>query len=612
MSESLSISLRGVSKMYKVFPRRLDQALDAFRLAWLMPWRRAKPREFWALRDIDLELPKGRRLGIIGRNGAGKSTLLKLISGHISHTEGQVSVEGQVQALLETGAGFHPEFTGYENIRSALTYQGLNEEAIEEAIQDISEFTELGEFLGQPFKTYSSGMQARLTFATATVLRPEILIIDEILGAGDAYFFNKSQERMSRLVEKSGASILIVSHALEQIIRFCEEAIWIERGRIVKRGPSIEVVDSYQRFILMLDDRRLKAKNQKARLARFSPAQNDLYGDSLLLTFIFSGGKDAGCDLAAIKLFKDDKIEDILQVGDAQDSNVTHTAFVELQGSSWSAALRTEEGYCRRLEVQPGADKEVVAYAFFHSYCRFEGDYEIVIRYRSTGLSTLSLTVSRNGVVIRDKVSIPATEESAWSEWKLPLAGLHFDEQIGQDQKRAEGDITSTTLAIRSGKEEKEVIRWPSEGSLIMEKVMITGKDGGEQAVFSVGELLTLRIAFRAQRSGHFNLLPTATLYRRDGVFISNFVGPVFPMDLDFAERRDVQLRLNPLNLGNGYFVFSAALFEKTVTKESRYDLIARGYEFQVVGNGPLFSESVFQHPGEWIQGRVNPFEEPT
>ena len=185
MSEKKTmLRLEGVGKMYKMYSKRLDSYLDAANLGWLLPWRRLDYDEFWALRDVDLEVDSGTRLGIIGRNGAGKTTLLKLLTQNVAPTEGTIEVKGQVQALLEAGAGFHPEFTGYENIRASLTYQGMAPDQIEEAIKDIQTFTELGQFLAQPFKTYSAGMKSRLTFATATVLNPDILIVDEILGAG--------------------------------------------------------------------------------------------------------------------------------------------------------------------------------------------------------------------------------------------------------------------------------------------------------------------------------------------------------------------------------------------------------------------------------------------
>src|SRR4029077_3995688 len=175
MSEHTVIRLAGVGKMYKIFPSRVDHFVVALGLSRLMPWRRIEPHEFWALRNIDFELKAGKRLGIIGRNGAGKSTLLKLITGNLAPTEGHVTVVGDIQALLEAGAGFHPEFTGYENVHAALTYQGLNRAEIAKATEDIAEFTELGDFLGQPYKTYSTGMMARLVFAVATSVRPKLL-----------------------------------------------------------------------------------------------------------------------------------------------------------------------------------------------------------------------------------------------------------------------------------------------------------------------------------------------------------------------------------------------------------------------------------------------------
>src|SRR5579864_3487501 len=194
MSDAV-VRFSDVGKMYKIFPSRRDNLLEVLGLRRLIGDRGSRYQEFWALRGIDFELRRGERLGIIGRNGAGKSTLLRLVTGNIPPSEGDVGVNGDVQALLEIGGGLHPEFTGRENIRAALGFMGLGPAEIDEATIDIAEFTELGRFLDQPFKTYSVGMQARLSFAIATATTPEILIVDEILGAGDAYFFGRSTER---------------------------------------------------------------------------------------------------------------------------------------------------------------------------------------------------------------------------------------------------------------------------------------------------------------------------------------------------------------------------------------------------------------------------------
>ena len=190
---------------------------------------------------------RGERVGIIGRNGAGKTTLLKLITGNFAPTAGEVTVGGTVQALMATGVGFHSDFTGAENIRASLIYNGLPGAEIEAAFQDIVDFCELGDFLHQPLKTYSLGMRARLQFAAATAIKPDILIIDEVLGAGDAYFAIKSNERLKRLTS-SGCTVLMVTHSMSHVIQLCSRAVWINGGRIVKEGEPRDVVGAYEAY----------------------------------------------------------------------------------------------------------------------------------------------------------------------------------------------------------------------------------------------------------------------------------------------------------------------------------------------------------------------------
>jgi lipopolysaccharide transport system ATP-binding protein len=247
-----AIVLTGIAKVYRLYDSPSEQALDAFGLTRLRFWRKPRYHDRAALDDVSLTLRRGERLGIIGRNGAGKTTLLKLITGNFAPTRGTVVVNGSVQALINIGLGFHPEFTGYENIRASLVYNGLAEAELDTAIADIVDFVELDEYLYQPIKTYSQGMQSRLYFATATAIRPDILIIDEVLGAGDAYFSAKSADRMKRLTS-SGATLLLVSHSMTQILQFCEDAVWIENGRIMLRDKALTVINAYEKFISELE-----------------------------------------------------------------------------------------------------------------------------------------------------------------------------------------------------------------------------------------------------------------------------------------------------------------------------------------------------------------------
>ena len=269
MPDAIAIAFEHISKVYRMYNSIPDQALDVLGLSWLRPWRRNSYTEFPALTEINLKVRKGERIGIVGRNGAGKTTLLKLITGNFAPTSGEVRVNGTVQALMHVGLGFHPEFTGYENIRSALAYSGLSRSDMEAAINDVIDFVELDEFLHQPMKTYSMGMQARLMFAAATAIRPDILIIDEILGAGDAYFSGKSAHRMEKLAY-SGCTLLLVSHSLQQILQFCDKAIWIEKGRIVMEDEALAVVKAYEEFTQRLQyearKRQDEAKKQQQKV----------------------------------------------------------------------------------------------------------------------------------------------------------------------------------------------------------------------------------------------------------------------------------------------------------------------------------------------------------
>ena len=260
-----AIELRDVAKHYRLYPNRLAMLLDVSGVGPALGLRRTHP-EHWALAGISLDVPRGARLGVIGRNGAGKTTLLKLITRNFRPTRGTIAVHGSVQALLSAGLGFHPELTGAQNIRASLVYNGLGVGETERAFRDVVEFAELGEYLQQPLKTYSLGMRSRLAFATATAIKPDILIIDEVMGAGDAYFTSKSAERMTELTS-SGLTLMLVSHVMAQIVQFCDRAIWLEQGEIAMEGETLEVVKSYERFIRELDEARLQRRNAAVSVA---------------------------------------------------------------------------------------------------------------------------------------------------------------------------------------------------------------------------------------------------------------------------------------------------------------------------------------------------------
>ena len=243
------IRARGLGKRYKQYPRPWMRLAE-----WLSGGRYQGHGEMWALREVSFEVAAGEAVGIVGQNGAGKSTLLKLLVGTTQPTEGSFEVEGRVSALLELGMGFHPEFTGERNAVMALQMLGLSEAEAEALLPSIGEFSELGGFLKQPLRTYSSGMQMRLGFAVATVERPDILIVDEALSVGDAYFQHKCIRRI-REFKESGTTMLFVSHDPAAVKTLCDRALLLEGGLLIREGGAEAVLDYYNALIAQREKR---------------------------------------------------------------------------------------------------------------------------------------------------------------------------------------------------------------------------------------------------------------------------------------------------------------------------------------------------------------------
>lgn len=240
MSQTL-IKVENLTKIYKLYSKPIDRLKEA-----LNPLKKKYHSDHYALNNISFEIKKGEIIGIIGKNGSGKSTLLKLITGVLNPTNGKVTVEGKISALLELGAGFNPEFTGLENIYFNGMVMGFTREEMEDKVADIIEFADIGEFINQPVKTYSSGMFARLAFAVAINVDPEILIIDETLSVGDMYFQAKCMSKMKEMFSK-GVTVIFVTHDTNSIKSLCHKTLYLNKGNFVCYGPSEEVVDMYSK-----------------------------------------------------------------------------------------------------------------------------------------------------------------------------------------------------------------------------------------------------------------------------------------------------------------------------------------------------------------------------
>ncbi|MCB2185652.1 MAG: Wzt carbohydrate-binding domain-containing protein [Deltaproteobacteria bacterium] len=250
MSSEAAIRIQGLSKVYNIFAKPEDRLKQMF-------WRHRRQyfHEFWALRDLTLEIGHGETVGIVGRNGSGKSTLLQIVAGTLAPTFGEVEVHGRVAALLELGSGFNPEFTGRENIQLNAAILGLTDQEIADRYDDIVAFADIGEFVEQPVKTYSSGMHARLAFAVAINVDPQILAVDEILAVGDEAFSRKCFARIHEL-KKRGATILFVTHSAGAVVELCDRAVLLDHGERLFTGPPKAVIGKYQRLMYAPADRQ--------------------------------------------------------------------------------------------------------------------------------------------------------------------------------------------------------------------------------------------------------------------------------------------------------------------------------------------------------------------
>lgn len=261
-----AIELQEVTKKYRLYNSKRQRLFSA-----LFPSKKNSRKDFFAIKNVSLKIAKGEIVGIVGKNGSGKSTLMKLIAGVVTPTTGTITTAGNIMPLLELGSGFHPEFTGLENIYFYAALHGYWRKDTDKVVNEILEFADIGDFINQPYKNYSSGMKARLSFAVSVNIDPDILILDEVLSVGDAAFKDKSAARMKEFFNR-GKTILFVSHALPSIVELCTRAILVDKGEIIMDGHPEQVTKSYARLV------SINSNYQQVReeiLKSYSPKANN-------------------------------------------------------------------------------------------------------------------------------------------------------------------------------------------------------------------------------------------------------------------------------------------------------------------------------------------------
>lgn len=310
------IEVRNLGKAYRVYPGRWQRLAE-----WLDPRGRPRHHAHWVLQDCNFILPPGQSLGIVGRNGAGKSTLLKLITGVTTPSSGEVITRGRVAALLELGMGFHSEFTGRQNVQLAGQLLGLSLEELAGEVDAIRAFSELGDYFDRPLRSYSSGMQMRLAFSIATAVRPDLLIVDEALAVGDAYFQHKCFRRIREFREQ-GTSLLFVSHDSGSVINLCDRALLLDGGRFIRDGSPREVFEHYGELIAGHSERQ-QTRQRVAGVSR--------HGDGRAL-------------IESIRSGAGEEVRDTLVSGEAAWIEITFSVHADLPDLTIGILLRDRLG----------------------------------------------------------------------------------------------------------------------------------------------------------------------------------------------------------------------------------------------------------------------------
>ena len=342
----VAIRATGVKKIYRLYAKPAYRFLDMFGMLGDKP---GSFTEHSALDDVSLEVRRGEKVAVIGRNGAGKSTFLKLVTKVIQPTAGSMDVKGDVHALLQIGTGFHPDFTGRQNVHAYLAQLGVTGADADRRCADAIAFAELEEYIDQPVKTYSTGMAMRLMFSASTAISPDLLVLDEVLGVGDAYFAQKSYDRMRELCERNDATLLLVTHDVYSAVRMCERVIWFDRGRVLMDGDGATVVKAYEDSIRQQEEHRLRLKKQQKMLELHEASGAAQIADVILEISSTDGRPQTGLVyLSDVGLLADGERVATWPL-DVDAFDATRGTHLEREGTSWSEITAWQGRVCRAM-----------------------------------------------------------------------------------------------------------------------------------------------------------------------------------------------------------------------------------------------------------------------
>jgi ABC-type polysaccharide/polyol phosphate transport system ATPase subunit len=575
----IAIRTTNLKKVYRLYTRPSYRFRDMFGLLGNKP---GAFTERAALDGVSLEIRRGEKVAIIGRNGAGKSTFLKLVTNVIQPTSGTLDVKGVVHALLQIGTGFHPDFTGRENVYAYFAQRGMTGAAADRACAEVVEFAELEEYIDQPMKTYSTGMTVRLMFSASTAITPDLLVLDEVLGVGDAYFAHKSYERIRGLSAASGTTLLLVTHDVYTAAKVCDRMIWLDHGRILIDDVPDLVINAYEDSIRRQEERRL-------RLKRLAGAPDARPTSSLLPMIVELRSRDnraLPCQvfISRLSLAIEGTAIDSLPIGVPR----TGTADLIHEGTAWGEAVQWQ-GRLAQAWNNYGS--------VFH---KVAGLFDV------------------GGLMNANEVPPFTIEVECWSDAPCDVAVQAF---VG-DREFHLAELTTAPRAWQSiaacsvdGRRRSDAERARNltigSGRIVITDIRCLDGAGRVKSIFAHGEPFILSVEYRINEPNFKEDVQLLATFHRDGVHDTcRMFCRALGLDAGRGTSGTLEMRLPRMCLGAGKYTVSFGITERGYFEREQvlfysinpgmYDCLTRGFEIEVVDGGIVGRGTGVVADAEW------------
>ena len=587
-SSDYVIRAKDLSKVYRLYARQRYRLLD---ILGMLPRGGGAYREHKALDAVSLEIARGEKVAIIGRNGAGKSTFMKLVSGVIQPTSGTLDVQARVNALLQIGTGFHPDFTGRENVYAYLTQMGVTAAAADRLFAEVVEFAELEEYIDQPVKTYSTGMGVRLMFSTSTAIEPDLLLLDEVLGVGDAYFAQKSFDRIRQMCASRGTTLVLVTHDVYSASRLCERMIWIDRGHIVLDGSGALVIRAYEDSIRVQEEHRLRTRRLSAMrsLGAADGSHSPVVPMLVEIAAVDNTPQPCPVYIAALEIRRGARVVSSLPLADlaAPDSG---DPSLQREGTSWGPPGDWHGVPSRPMLNYGSPFHRVAGVLTIPAEEVAHGDHLFVLRVRYWCDAPCRLQMRGfAGAWAADLGELPQAT-GVWAEHTVSM-----DLNLEQESTFAPPPNLSGTFGT---------------GDIHIVSVAFVAPDGAHTDVLRHGAPATLRVTYEIRNPGIRERAQVVVVFHREGV---QDVCRLIARELLFDSARpggEVQLIIPRVDLTDGAYSLTVMIvqegyydrFQPTffAINPGVYSCLSRVFDIRVVDTGFIGAGTVTEKDGIW------------